>query len=329
MEKGFQTDVVITWVDGEDPVHRAKRQAWMTGAREDQFDDIAGETRFRQIGEVALCVASVLRFARFVRRIFIVTDNQDPHLGDFIACNFPDNPVPIEIVDHTVLFRGYEHFLPVFNSLAIETMLWRIPGLSEHFIYLNDDVVFLSEVQQDDFFDSKGRPICPVTPYLTVFARALRALKPRRNGHKTFGFKDSMLNAEKELGYRILFGRMDHTPHALRKSFFEDFFETHPAVMERNIRHKFRHEEQYNPQALFYGAMLRKKEGIVVKPGDKLLYIKPKGRKYIEKKLKAAENTTCKFCCINSLDTAPQADQAAVFNWLSRRLHINCSSLQK
>ena len=42
--------------------------------------------------------------------------------------------------------------LPTFSSPAIEAHLHRIPGLSDKFIYLNDDVMFGKEVWPDDFY---------------------------------------------------------------------------------------------------------------------------------------------------------------------------------
>ena len=40
--------------------------------------------------------------------------------------------------------------------MAIETNLHRIPGLSEKFIYLNDDVSFTNPVCLDDFWDPEN-----------------------------------------------------------------------------------------------------------------------------------------------------------------------------
>ena len=114
--KEFPIDVVITWVDGDDPIHRAKRNTYSDEST--SFEDIGGDTRFRSIGEIAYCVASINKFAPYVRKIFIVTDNQDPKIESFIKENFP-NHIPMEIVNHDTIFHGYEKYIPVFNSLAI------------------------------------------------------------------------------------------------------------------------------------------------------------------------------------------------------------------
>ena len=62
------------------------------------------------------------------------------------------NDPRIVIVPHEDIFEN-ENDLPVFNSNAIEMNLHRIPGLSRHFIYLNDDFIFNYPVTINDFFD--------------------------------------------------------------------------------------------------------------------------------------------------------------------------------
>ena len=52
----------------------------------------------------------------------------------------------IRRVTHRELFEGFEDNLPTFNSLAIETLLWRIPDLAEQFLYFNDDVFLTAPI---------------------------------------------------------------------------------------------------------------------------------------------------------------------------------------
>ena len=92
-------DVVIAWVDGDDPSHKAKRRMYMPSEMS-QSDDIGGSTRFASRGEILFCVGSVLRFAPFVHKVYIVTDSQRPDLDAFLHKNFPDNRIPIEISAH-------------------------------------------------------------------------------------------------------------------------------------------------------------------------------------------------------------------------------------
>lgn len=66
------------------------------------------------------------------------------------ARRFVNNSVLVT-VSLQELFQNKSH-LPTFSSPAIEAHLHRIRGLSDKFIYLNDDVMFGKEVWPDDFY---------------------------------------------------------------------------------------------------------------------------------------------------------------------------------
>ena len=85
----MKIDAVITWVDGNDPAHREKRKRHAEPGML-KADDVAGETRFVNVGEIAWCVASLNRFASWINKIYIVTDAQDPKLEPFLVRNFPE-----------------------------------------------------------------------------------------------------------------------------------------------------------------------------------------------------------------------------------------------
>ena len=100
-------DVVITWVDGNDLHHINKMQPYLraefgTESNRSLPSFSAGVTRYRSVGEIYFCIASILRFAPFIRNIFIVTDNQDPEINDFIKVNFPNTNTKI---NHTSTFQ--------------------------------------------------------------------------------------------------------------------------------------------------------------------------------------------------------------------------------
>ena len=319
----FPIDVVITWVDGSDPRNMARRQAYMAGEKYVESDDIGGPTRYISTGEILVCVGSVLAFAPFVRKIFIVTDGQDPHLESFIAGNFPDSRIPVEIVDHKAIFEGFEQYLPTFNSLSIESMLYRIPGLSEHFVYMNDDYFLIRKITPEDWFDN-GRAVCFGKKSSTAVARLLRALKPCKSGHKPFGYADSLLNAADMAGSSY-FWYMPYAPLVLRKSWFEKYYSVFPEVVEHNIQFKFRNPSQFNPQALFF--IRGEKEGLCTVHPEKgrTLFIKSRfGRSgYMKKMLEQAEKSgNYTYGCIDSIDQASEEDRRMFGEWISARMGL-------
>lgn len=319
----YPIDAVVAWVDGDDPVHKKKRMGYAAAAQMEN-DEVGGEIRYTSIGEIKYCIASLLRFAPFLRKIFIVTDSQDPHLDSFLDHNFPNRRTKVEVVDHTDIYRGYEDCLPVFNSLSIETMLWRIPGLSEHFIYLNDDFMLVAPTVPADYFEN-GKAVCYASRFNVCLAKFLRTIKPRRNGFKIFGFKDAMVNAADVVGEKGCFLYIGHIPLALRRSTLEGYYHMHPEIMERNMRPRFREPFQYNPQELFYLVALQKGDCVVRPRKGKDLYVKPKARKnYMAGKLREFDmSDSALFCCFNSLGYASESDRKLAIDWICRRLSIN------
>ncbi|OQV20564.1 N-acetylglucosamine-1-phosphotransferase subunits alpha/beta [Hypsibius exemplaris] len=101
-------------------------------------------SRFKDNEELRYSIRSLEKHAGWVRRIYIVTNGQVPHWLDL------DNS-RVQIVTHEEIFLNKSH-LPTFSSSAIESHLHRIPGLSEKFLYFNDDVLLTQDVLPEDFF---------------------------------------------------------------------------------------------------------------------------------------------------------------------------------
>lgn len=316
-------DVVIAWVDGNDPMHKKKIQPYLNPQAQ-ASDDIAGPTRYRSEGEIFYCVASILRFAPFVRKIFIVTDEQYPGLEGFIQRNFPENKIPLEIVDHKVIFRGYEEYLPVFNSRAVETCIYRIPDLSENYVYFNDDFFLVRPLQITDWYD--GDKIVAYGNWRNLMLdRFLWLIKPMKNGHKPVGFKDGMIMGARKYGKKWRYFHLDHMPHPLKKSVIADYFLKNPDHFVSNISHKFRSGKQFNTHEIYYLLMLDSGKAVVKPSSEHLLYMKPvnRGKSYLKRKMRTFQSgNDLKFCCIGSIDMATPDDRNQLLIWLKGILSI-------
>ena len=319
----MQIDAVITWVDGEDPNHRAKREAYGSSHLL-KADDAGGATRFSSLGEIAYCVASINRFAPWIHKIYIVTDEQNPNLDAFLQEQFPEGHIPMEIVDHKVIFRGYEAYLPTFNSVSIEAVTWRIPGLSEHFIEFNDDLVLVAPLSPADFFPSEERVVCYGSRSSMHWTKFTRWLKPVRNGRKVYSTKQAMYNGAHWAGERSTMVHFTHTPKGLHKSVYERFFTEHPEALHHNISHRFRDASQFNSQALQYQLLCQQGQLELRSERGLLFFLQPKAKAgYVAEKMARLEQmASCKFCCFNSLDKASEAEQQQVFAWLNQRLGL-------
>lgn len=324
----MKIDVVITWVDGNDERLNTIRSQYGAEKNTLKRDDVGGRTRYASIGEIRWAVASINRFAPWVNRIYIVTDQQNPQIDGFLAENFPEGHIPVEIVDHRVIFRGYEQYLPTFNSLAIETMLWRIPGLSDHFIEVNDDVMFARPLAPTDFFDEDGQTIFYGKTASTYWTRFTRLFKLRLKGGRRLTFKENMINAAALEGFNPTFLKMSHTPKPISRIAMEECLGQHPERIVRNVQHRFRHLKQFNAEELHYLHLRRQKRLRVVNPAGRLFYLAPKARKnYVENKLKKLRAGHFLFCCFNNMNLATPEELLNVKTWIAERLDIAIEKL--
>lgn len=143
----FPIDLVYTWVDGGDEKWFKKYKA----ARTKIDPAFANNTmsRYTSHDELRYSLRSVQMFAPWVRNIYIVTDAQIPEWLN------QSQDSKVKIIDHKTIFTD-PSILPVFNSHAIETQLDNIPELSEHYLYLNDDMFFANPVTPEQFFFPNG-----------------------------------------------------------------------------------------------------------------------------------------------------------------------------
>ena len=141
-------DLVYLWVDGADPVWQEKKRAF-TGVISDN-SETNNIGRYINNDELKYSLRSVEKHAPWVRKIFVVTDGQKPEWLNI-------NHEKIQLVDHQEIMPA--EILPCFNAMVIEYFLYRIPGLSKHFLFANDDMFFNADLTPDYFFAQDGFPI--------------------------------------------------------------------------------------------------------------------------------------------------------------------------
>jgi hypothetical protein len=135
-------DVVYIWVDGLDPRHIEKRYKYLS-----PNSTITNTNRWMSMDEITLSVLSVKKYLPWVRNVYVISDEQE---------------VPLKIRDDVIQINHKDiipsEMLPVFNSHALESRIHVIHGLSELFIYFNDDMMIGGEMSPSDFYSSDGRP---------------------------------------------------------------------------------------------------------------------------------------------------------------------------
>lgn len=189
-------DALITFVDGKDPL-------WLK-----DYHNFAGEPimakRFRDWGTLKYLLRGIQAHMPFIDRVFLLVDRES-QVPDWV------NRAWLRIVHHRDIIP--QEYLPTFNSTMIEMFLHRTPGLSERFIYFNDDTFPVGDLSEEDFYPG-GKP----------------AVNFRKCLFRAGMFKNQVRNsdtlARKALGMRpgLIFVQPQHTCTPMLRSESETLF---------------------------------------------------------------------------------------------------------
>lgn len=226
---GFPVDAVYLWVDDSDPHWRSRRddtrRALGLAAPTSPVDETTAAFRFRDRGELRASLRSLEMYAPWIRNIYLVTDNQQPEWLDA-------GHGRVKVVDHTEIFEDVDA-LPSYNSHAIGSQIHRIPGLSDHYLLMNDDVMFNRVVSPHDFFT-------PIGQLKIFFSRSRRPdISRERQTSLELARTNSAELLEKRFGRRAssLFG---HVPVPQRKDIATEITEDYREEIARTVRSPFR-----------------------------------------------------------------------------------------
>ena len=322
-------DAVITWVDGADPAHKAKLDLYF-GRSAEARPVGANASRFHDSGEINYCVASLLKYAPWLRTIYILTDAQTPALMKLVAnTSYADK---IKLVDHRDIFVDYEAYLPTFNTRSITTMVWRIPGLAENFLYLNDDFVLIQPTQPEHFFSGdkivlrgQWKPFADNNPRKKISSWVKKMLGiPVVNSEKRASYASAMELAARLVGVSGRYYALPHNPHPCKKSLLRNFYERNPAALQKNASFKLRSVEQYVTESLM--AHLAIESGNAVLDNRfKTLQLKPGEQSFakIQRKLMHVKmDGNILFACIQTLEKASSETRSLILDWLDKRVGI-------
>ena len=309
-------DAVITWVDGSDEDYKKKIENHLTTSTN-------YKKQYLQANEIEYCVKSILKFAPFVRRIFIVTDSQKPSfsgLKDLIVSK------KVKVVDHKEIFKGYEKYLPTFNIRSIDAVLHRIEDLSEMFVYFNDDVFLINKIREEDWFVenkvvlmgkwAKSYSINPIKVLSAKFKKAF-GLRP--------SFNASQSKAANLSGFKKEYFKSYHTARPQIKSLIKEFYHKNPGSLIDQIKYRFRHYNQFMPYSLCWHLLIKENRAIIkgVKELKEIQQTKNLNAKQLISILEKLDDTKeVKYLNIQDLNYASK-DVFMIFDkWMRKKLQV-------
>ena len=302
----FAVDAVYLWVDGSDPVWLAKKQQH-DGS--DASSHGSAASRFISRNELYFSIRSLLDHARWVNKIWVVTDGQTPDLGEFAD--------KVTVVDHRDFIPA--EYLPTFNSHTITANLHRIPGLSEHFLYLNDDIFFGRNLHPGIWFDTLGRSVIRYTKTIIPGFETKKLATIHRIRQNTVAVGQAS-------GYKTTTRSIQHGPHPLQKSVMADLWVQHADELKRTCESKFRSETDVVPEWLHNFLAITSARGFI---GGKLTYryVVLNAKASLPKILGLFVRRLPSVLCLNDVSELSEKERASE-QVVERRLHALAKLLE-
>ena len=221
----FPIDIVLPYVNCNDPIwiNDFKRRGLEFGT-----DFHTGIIRYRDTGTLYYCIKSILKFLPWINKIHLIVshESQVPQwCRKYVNVILHEDFIPKELC-------------PCFNSPSIESFLGNLP-VAEHFIYINDDMIFTNPIKRTFYFTKDGTPKANI--YLYDNTRYSVSLKFR---NRLFRYITGLNDENRHVW-------TEHGPQAFKLSWCKEFLNTHYNDLYESAKTVFRDENIYMGQYFY------------------------------------------------------------------------------
>lgn len=250
-------DFVIIWVDGSDPEWQSEKQKYTPGENTDNR-----AIRYLDWDNLEYWFRGVEKYTPWVNKVHFVTWG---HLPKWLNTSHPK----LNIVKHEDYIP--KEYLPTFSSHTIELNIHRIKGLSEKFVFFNDDTFILRNMKPNDFFNgdlARDRmAITAITPSddpisstifnnIKIINRHFNKKISMRKNISNLLFPRCGIHGIKTL-LTLPYGRFtgfydDHIPYAYTKTLFNEVWEKEAEILHKTSLDKFRSGDGVNQWLMRY-----------------------------------------------------------------------------
>jgi len=251
--KSPPVDVVITWVDDRWPGY-----ADLLRRHASAPPDLDPARTRDNLELLRYGLRSIERHAPWVNHVYLLTCR--PQVPRWLDTAHPR----LTVVHHDEVMPA--PLLPTFNSFAIISHMHLIPGLSENFLYFEDDMLLLKDVTLSDFQDDGGRPIVFEHGRPTPRHGTIRNPATERPWNLALAEANALLDATCGTLVRR---HVSHVPLLVNKSRWQAMIDRFPAAFDATRRSRFRAAGNIAPEYLYPHLMLA--EGMATRASPALL----------------------------------------------------------
>lgn len=310
-------DFVVTWLDSSD-------QAWQKDYQNYKYAVNKGDAapaRFRDWGLFRYWFRSIEQYAPWVHKVYLVTNGTFPEWIN-------DKHEKLVLVNHADYIP--KENLPTFNSHTIELHLHKIKGLSEHFVYFNDDMYLNGPVTPNYYFkdglpcDNNAETLSNVPTYTKasrfgiysiimanigiINAHFNRWNVVKQSPRKWFGFHLDIHNLFLSLYLarqnRFIGFNWRHNEQPFLKSVFEEIWKKEPEALINSCT-RFREEMNLSPYVFRYWQFASNKF-FPIKLNKQKLY--PIVKEEFTQICEALTNQQIKSICLNDVPRCSHED---------------------
>ncbi|ORX53268.1 hypothetical protein BCR32DRAFT_288110, partial [Anaeromyces robustus] len=235
--------ILYTWVDGSDIDFLEEKSKYNGGER-----DI--NSRFRSADELRYSIRSVEKYLPWHEgNIYILTAQQIPQWLNTTNSK-------IKMVYHKDVIP--KHVTPTYDSGTIELYLDKIPGITEQFLFFNDDVFLNNYVHPAFFFTTKEHYPKIYLERLVKFNKKMVHKELNRNDINNNFYSISYhtdLIIKKYFDPKFKYYYLEHTVHVFYRDLMEPFRQLFENELNVVISDRFRNP--YKPHTLYLFLMFQ------------------------------------------------------------------------
>ncbi|KAJ3216866.1 hypothetical protein HK099_005694 [Clydaea vesicula] len=176
-----------------------------------------------------------------------IKEHQESYIPFWLNTSHPR----VQVVNQSILVDEEDN--PTFNTNAIEQNFYKIPGLTKHFIAINDDIFFSRNLEPVDFFTKDGGVNfffgnVPINQNIVYNHHVLESRKSTAKALiKKFNIRNQIFNTR-------------HAPFVYHKEVFPLMKRLFAEELKNTSSHKFRHKDDLITPLLHHYTTMYAKE---------------------------------------------------------------------